>query len=135
MPPKGPLDSALFPGIETRDVATRITGYIATAIADPRVVDVTPEETQDALIRPLVRYFAFRDVWIALSTKPASVAITEKGSSAFLIQQIDNIKTLMDEALDEFEDAIPEAGPEPLFPDTMSTKTDVTWYAGRSASG
>jgi hypothetical protein len=74
---------------------------------------------------------AYRDLYIALNSKAATVSIAERGSSAFLIEQIRNIKELMDDALSEFNDLLPDVGIEVLFPDTLTTKTDVILYAGK----
>jgi hypothetical protein len=131
MPPRGPIDPIMFAGMERRDVEARITGYIEAALLDSRIAPVVPESAQDAVVIPFVKWMAYRDLYIALNSKAATVSIAERGSSAFLIEQIRNIKELMDDALSEFNDLLPDVGIEVLFPDTLTTKTDVILYAGK----
>lgn len=132
MPTKGPLDPLLWPGEETRRVVARITQYIANAVADPRYVDLSAVAEQDAFVNALVRWQAYRDVFIRLNAQAANVTNQDKGSSAMLYQQIQAFADLMAQAETDLVAVLTDDVAESLVPPTMSVKTDTTLWAGRT---
>lgn len=109
--PVGPVQHAMFPGdargdetepgtLEYRVAAYRDDGVnkVATiTMANPGIV-----LDEDAAVAAWARYRAFEARYIALSTQPATVSVTDQGGKGFLGSQIQTFADKMGEALGDF---------------------------------
>lgn len=126
--PKGPLDSKLFPGLESRDLDARITGYIARATDDINVIAADPV-VQDRMILALSLYYAFRDIVIRMSNEPARMEVAESGAHTYNAQQLDTMKEIRDGYLAQYNQLIIPIG-QPVtsqLPGTRSGRTTQVW--------
>jgi hypothetical protein len=125
--PNGPLDSVLFPGMESRDVETLIGGYILSAAQDPYVLVADPT-VQDLMTRYRALEYAFTAVHVRMSSEPASITVTEKGGHAYSTEQLRNIKELALSYRKQFEALIvAPAKTQGQFPGTVSSRINVEY--------
>lgn len=127
--PKGPLDSKLFPGLESRDLATRLNQYLSNGYNDERVAAQTDLARKDQLARAYALYQAFGAVVIRLSAEPVSVSVTEKGGHAYSGDQIKNFKELAAKYYNDFLGLLVIEGsvPPTQLPGSVSVKNTVEW--------
>jgi hypothetical protein len=129
MSPVGPITAALFPGEQSNVLEARLTQYLDNGYGDERVAAQTDQSRQDMLARAWALYQAFTDVYIRLSAEPTTLAVTEKGSHAYVAEQLRNFKALADKYLSDFNGLliIPPAVPLQRIPPTMSLRNNVEW--------
>lgn len=123
MAPNGPVDTFLFPKTGRRQIAARLTQYLANAYADARVVALASDTTRsDRLARAWALYQVYTAVVDRMSAQPLTVAVTEKGSSTYSSAQIQNMKDRAAQYLAEFEGLliVTPYGKPSQFPGSLS---------------
>lgn len=126
--PKGPVDSKLFPGLESRDLDTRLNGYIAKSLDEPEVVAADPS-IKDKLVTARSLYYTFRDIVIRMANEPARMEVAESGAHTYNAQQLETMKELRDGYLAEYLELIVPLATQsssPL-PGTRSVRTQQVW--------
>jgi hypothetical protein len=128
MAPAGPVSPTLFPGVGDNELRESLSVYISTAQAHPAVV-AAPGDRVDGMTRNYALYLAFQDVYIRMNTQPLTLTVADKGAHGYGIEQIRNIRDLMNKYLADFEALIIPVGTirPGLTPGTISVPTDVRW--------
>lgn len=126
--PKGPLDSKLFPGLESRDLDARINGYLIKAINEPNIIGADPS-VQDRMTTALSLYYAFRDIVIRMANEPARLEVAESGAHTYNTEQLATMKELRDAYWLEYTALIPPAVTDTgtSLPGTRTTRTQQVW--------
>lgn len=100
--PAGPVESFLFPGEDSKALATRLTGYLTQAYADARVAAQTDALKKNALARAWALYLVYTAVYSRLSANPATITVTEKGGHGYTATQVQSFKDLAAQYLADF---------------------------------
>lgn len=116
--PVGPIQHAMFPGDargaenEPGTLEYRVTAYRDDGVAKVAgVMAANPGIAldEDGAVAAWAKYRAFEARYIALSTQPATVSVTDQGGKGFLGSQIQAFADKMGEALGEFNGIVSAA--------------------------
>lgn len=100
--PNGPVTQNLFPNEQGNVIDTRLQGYLDRAYADPRLTTEPDTAKHDRMARALALSFIFFDVFVRMSAEPATMQVAEKGGHGYDMEQIENMRTISEQYLQEF---------------------------------
>jgi hypothetical protein len=125
--PKGPVDMALFPGLQSNVVSAIVDQYLTTAYNDERVAAQTDVNRKDMLAQAWALYLVFGTVYTRMLAEPLTVNLTDKGSHGYSTEQIRGMAGLRDKYLADFNGLIlvPGALPPSQFPGSFSLRNRV----------
>lgn len=103
--PNGPVDSKLFPGLESNVLDDRLEGFITRAKEDPYVLVASADRKARMTLARALQY-VFESVLVRMTAEPATVNITEKGSHNYTTAQLQSMKDLATRYRLEFESLI-----------------------------
>jgi hypothetical protein len=131
MTPNGPVEMFFFPGEHSNAVEARLSAWITSTYADPRLAPFASDEdrlnrlaTAGALAR------VYESVYMRMNNSPLTLNVTEKGGHGYSMEQIRNVKNLWLQYKGEFEGLlIVDAGksPAPMVPKTCSVPMRTVW--------
>ncbi len=104
--PVGDLDpKVLWPRQSSTRTTAKLTGYLDSAYALPAVAALDAA-LRDTPARQWAYYRAYGAVYQQMVRRPASIDVTNRGSTSILSAQIEMMKELRDQALAAFTDAV-----------------------------
>lgn len=126
--PEGHIVDAMFPGIDTDDIDTRIQVWITQAETQLASLDLGLEASEeDAAVRAWVYYRAFSARAVELASMPSSISIPNEESTTRTADQRALFERLADEWLDSYQGIVvveyEDSGS--VVPPTGSSKTIV----------
>lgn len=85
--PTGRLKLAYFPADDSTAFDTRLTAYIAAALAQS-TADGIPISASDAAVKVLAQALGFREAWTDRLDRPSAANLTDEGGMSFSAAQL-----------------------------------------------
>lgn len=105
--PNGPITTTLFPKVGKKALGVYLERKVENAYDDARVTSIAIADDRDEAAEKLALHWIFKDVYIRMNAEAKSVNIAEKGTTSYDMQQIENMKVLSDQYLDELLALVP----------------------------
>lgn len=104
--PVGPLAPSFFPSDDATAFTARLQAYLDQAYAQVAGRGLS-DATADQAAQAWAEYRAYGDVYTALLRAPASAELPEQGQRAYLITQMQEWRTLRDDARARYNALVP----------------------------
>ena len=103
--PAGPIDPKLFPGLGSNEMTVLLQSYIDTASLQSAVVSA-PATRVNGMVKAYALYLIFDAVYIRMSSEPLTLAVTEKGSHSYNMEQVRNMRGLSERYMTEYQNLV-----------------------------